>query len=75
MLHFDSSMASGGLGSIGDDIFERLIKTLATDEVELKEYAQEENKPLIELDQSKCERGWCLYPNSSDLSTLAFGCR
>jgi hypothetical protein len=27
------------------------------DEVELKEYAEEENKPLVELDQSKCDKG------------------
>jgi hypothetical protein len=71
----DTSMVSGGLGSVGDNMFERLTKNLATDEVELKEYAEEENKPLIELDQSKCDRGWCLFPSSSDLSTLAFGCR
>lgn len=70
-----SRMASGGLGSVGDDLFERLTKTLTTDEVELKEYAKEEEKPMIELDQSKCDRGWCLFPSSSDLSTLAFGCR
>jgi hypothetical protein len=71
----NTSMASGGLGSVGDDMFERLMKSLATDEVELKEYAEEENKPLIELDQSKYDRGWCLFPSSSDLSTLVFGCR
>jgi hypothetical protein len=74
-MDYDSSMASRGLGSDGDDMFERLTKTLATDKVELKEYAKEESKPLIELDQSKCDRGWCLFPSRSDLSTLAFGCR
>ena len=56
-MDFDSSMASGGLGSIGDNMFERLTKTLAIDEVEFKEYVEEENKPLIELDQRKYERG------------------
>ena len=55
-------MASGGLGFVGDNVFECLTKTLATNEVELKEYAEEENKPLIKLDQSKCDRGWCLFP-------------
>ena len=74
-MDFDSSMASGRLGFVEDDMFEHLTKTLATDEFELKEYAEEENKPLIELDQSKCDRGWCLFPNSNDLSMLAFGCK
>jgi hypothetical protein len=50
-------MASGGLRSIGDDLFERLTKSVEIDEVELKEYAEEENKPLVELDQSKCDKG------------------
>jgi hypothetical protein len=50
-------------------------KALVTDEVELKEYAKEESKPLIELDQSKCDKGWCLFPSNIDLSILAFACR
>ena len=75
MLDSDSSMAFGRLGSIRDDMFECLMKTLATNKVELKEYAKEENKPLIELNQSKCDRVWCLFPSSSGLSTLAFECR
>jgi hypothetical protein len=74
-MDFESRMASGGLGLVGEDMFERLTKTLATNEVELKEYAEEEKKPLIELDQNKCDRGWCLFLSSIDLSTLAFGCR
>ena len=74
-MDFDSSMAFGGLGFVGDDMFEHLTKTLAIDEVEFKEYAEEENKPLIELDQSKYDRGWYLFPSNSNLSTLAFGCR
>ena len=74
-MDFESRMAFGGLGSVGDDIFEHLTKTLATNEIELKEYAKEENKPLIELDQNKYNRGWCLFLSSSNLSILAFGCK
>jgi hypothetical protein len=49
-------MASWGLGSIGDNLFECLTKAVETNEIELKEYAEEENKPLVELDQSKCDK-------------------
>jgi hypothetical protein len=51
------------------------MKSVEIDEAELKEYVKEENKPLVELDQSKCNKGWYLFPSSSDLFILAFACK
>lgn len=65
-------MSAGGLGSIGDDVFERITKVPTTKEFKLNEYAKEENKSLVELDHTKYEQGWCLFPGSSNLSVVAF---
>jgi hypothetical protein len=46
-------MSSSKLGSIGDNVFECLTKVLTTNKFELKEYADEENKPLVKLNLSK----------------------
>jgi hypothetical protein len=68
-------MSFGGLGSVEDDMFEHLMEVLATDEFELKEYVDEESKPLVVLNVSKCDNGWCLFLANSDLSNLVFACR
>ena len=44
-------------------MFEHLTKALLTDE---------ESKPLVVLDVSKCDNGWCLFLASNDFSNLLF---
>jgi hypothetical protein len=65
-------MSSSGLGSVGDNMFERLKKALVIDEFELKVYTDEESKPLVKLGVSKCDNGWCIFLASNDLSNLVF---
>jgi hypothetical protein len=57
-------MPFGALGCVEDDVLEHLTKLLKIDEFKLKEHADEENKPLVELDLSKCDTSWCLFPIS-----------
>jgi hypothetical protein len=45
-------MPFGALGCVEDDVLEHLTKLLKIDEFKLKEHADEENKPLVELDIS-----------------------
>jgi hypothetical protein len=66
---------TGGLGSVGYDLFQIAMRVLQTDDQELIEYALEESKQLMELDCEKCESGWCLFLDNSDVTKLMFACR
>jgi hypothetical protein len=66
---------TGGLGSVGYDLFQTATRVLRIDDLELLEYAQEESKQLAELDYEKCKSGWCLFLDSNDVSKLTFACR
>jgi hypothetical protein len=65
----------GGLGSMGYDFFQRATRVLKTKQIELLEYADEEGKKLFEFDIEKCDMGWSLFPDSTDVSQLTFACR
>ena len=50
------------------------MKVLTTNKFELKEYADEENNPLVKLNLSKWNTSWCLLLGINDLSILAIAC-
>jgi hypothetical protein len=68
-------MSSGGLESVGDDLFQPLTKISTTKEFELQEYANKEKKRLVGFDLSKCDTSWYLILSSSNPSILAFAFR